>query len=80
MPEEYCPSSLQALDAIIEENQRAAAAGEAGAKPRYTAENAPLLVSVEDPGLYANSSALMILSQQRDLVRLAREVVQSQAA
>lgn len=70
----------QALEAVIEENRRAAAAGEAPRPPRYTPENAPLLVSVEDPGMQASSSAVMVLSQQRDLVRLAREVVQSQAA
>ena len=64
---------------MIEENQRAAAAGEEPAQSRYTPENAPLLVSIPDPGLQSSSSSVMVLSQQRDLVRMAREVVEGDA-
>lgn len=69
------------MNAVIEDNERVAAGGEAWAQPqRYTAENAPLLVSAEDPELQETSSAVLIFSQQRDLVHMVCAVVQSEGA
>ena len=67
---------LQAMRAVVEHSRKAETGStDAAAAPAdFDPENAPLLISIEDPAMKANSSAVMVLSQQLDLVRMCSEV------
>jgi hypothetical protein len=64
------------LQAIIEHSQHPGTGpgGTPAASTQYDAKSSPVLVSIEDPAMRSNSSAVMILSQQLDLVRMCSEV------
>ena len=65
----------QALRAVIEHNRHPSTgpAGTEAAPAQFNAESAPLLVSIEDPAMKSNSSAVMVIGQQLDLVRMCFE-------
>ncbi len=65
----------QALRAVIEHSRHPGteATGVEAAPAQFDAESAPLLVSIEDPAMKSNSSAVMVIGQQLDLVRMCFE-------
>ena len=65
----------QALRAVIEHSRLSSAepTDTEAAPAQFNAESAPLLVSIEDPAMKANSSAVMVIGQQLDLVRMCFE-------
>ena len=66
----------QAMRAVIEHSGQpdAEPSGSEAAPARFDPDRAPLLISIEDPAMKANSSALMVISQQLDLVRMCFEI------
>ncbi len=65
----------QAHRAVIEHSKHPTSepTGTETAPAEFDAESAPLLVSIEDPAMKANSSAVMVIGQQLDLVRMCFE-------
>ena len=66
----------QALRAVMEHSRHpnAEPAGTEAVPAQFNAESAPLLVSIEDPAMKTNSSAVMVIGQQLDLVRMCFEL------